>query len=630
MQQDKQQEERWNIIQQINGLTVQQLNELVFILKPPNSIIPPPTATPGERSYALLQWAESESGDGIDAVRTALARVINYPAAPEKESKQSATDNSFEPSHTANIVTVEVSRSAVWQDLYTKYPKPPTTSEYRYANLFQIASLTIPYITLIGAWQRDVNEYRRGEVTCITDTITTFQLPEDFQLCHISKSIYEDKCRLINYNCEIVPGNLPNLLTFTFSKINYLDYLKSGEHLDDPLPDDPKRTFRDKYAPSLELREFSRSYLTNISGVGIFLITGDNKIIVSKHSRDVTVYADTWSYSASGTMDWSENVHIFNEVARECYEEIGHKVNEENTYLFEFGIDTKKLYFQFGFFEYTGLSSEEIIREARRARDFHAEMQELIAVPFEIDPIVNLLKNQVFEPAAAVGLLTLCTKEFGREKIEQVIDPGFVQMRTRSEMVAEWNRRALRQNESAVMSARYPSHRCREESQKYVQQVIEFIGSDIDGKDVLEIGAGIGRITEHLVLHASSVTCIDISKKMIERNRQRLAGLARNVNYREMFAQDYQREKSHQIIIASLVLIHNVQENEFRKLVEMMSLYGETIFLFEHTDIGYKVSSYTRPRTKAELLSAFQKYRVERQREYQLFNDNIVFLKLVR
>ncbi|HEX8188401.1 MAG TPA: TIR domain-containing protein [Pyrinomonadaceae bacterium] len=504
------------------------------------------------------------------------------------------------------------------------------TLESRYSNLFQTSSLTLPYVVLVGAWESDANEYGMGEVVSLTDPVSTYRLPEEFRNNPTPGFFFSDlRCRLTHYDCAIVRDGLSRL-TFTFSKIEYRDYLLSGEHLDSPLPDDPGRTFRDKYAPRLDLHDLGHSALTNICGVGIFILTRDGKVIVSKHSRSVKVYGDTWTYSASGTMDWGEDVHPFHEVARECFEEIGHRINLDNTYLFGFGIDAKKLYFQFSFFERTGLSSEEILAKARMARDYHAEMEELQALPLELDAVVAAIKSRAWEPAAAAGLLTLCAKRFGSARVERAIDPKFLRKRVRDEMEAEWEHRATRPNERAVMSARYPASRSREESEKYLSAVFEFIGSDLDGKDVLEIGAGIGRMSEVLVRKARQLTCVDLSSKMLERNRERLGALAEKVHYIRMFGQDYRPDRSYDAALSSLVLIHNVDENDFRRVVEVMKQAAGTIFLFEHIDVGYQVSRQTRLRSEEELLAAFRGYTVERRREYQLFTDNLVFLKLVR
>jgi hypothetical protein len=515
----------------------------------------------------------------------------------------------------------------------------PLTSErpdFRYSNLFQISSLRLPYVVVFGGWEKDANEYRQAEIKCLRDADSTFQLPSDFE---VNRPQYtarlwdtedlEPKCRLLRHDCQIVPGDRPNLLTFGFGRVRYIDYLLSGEHLDDPLPNDTRRSFRDKYAPTLDFEDLAKWRLTNICGVGVFVLTRDNRVIVSKHSRNVSVYGGIRSYSASGTMDWERSVDPFVEVARECEEEIGHRLNLDDTYLIGFGLDSKKLYFQFSFLEWTGLSSQEVLMKAIGARDYKAEMEELAAVPLELGILAGLVKSQAWEPAAAAALLTICAKQFGLNKVEAAIDPAYVRKRDRDEMVAEWERRALRPGEQAVMSARYPFHRYSEESRQYVDAVMDFLGDDVDGKDVLEVGAGTGRITERLVRRVGRLTCLDISGKMLERNRRRLGPLVERVEYIQVFAQDYRPNQRHDVVVCSLVLIHSVGEDQFREFCNRMSTCANTLFIFEHTDAAYQVSGHTQPRTEPQLVSAFPGYRVDRRTAYRLFSDNIIFLKLV-
>jgi len=507
--------------------------------------------------------------------------------------------------------------------------------EFGYSNLFQIASLRLPYVVLIGGWEKGANEFRRGEIECLKDEEARFQLPKDFlgkrELYVTREGVEgEPKCRLAGYDCMIVPGDRPNRLTFRFSRITYLDYLMSGEHLDDPLPDDPRQTFRDKYAARVDREDLTHWELPNICGVGVFVLTRDDRIIISRHSTSVQVYGGVSSYSASGTMDWDSSIDPFDEVARECKEEIGLKMSLANTNLVAFGIDSKKLYFQFSFLTRTGASSREIIAKAPGARDYHAEMENIEAVPFKLDVLVDLIKNHKWEPAAAATLLTICAKEFGLSAVEEAIDPHYTKKENREEMQAEWDHRASRPDELADMSARYPRSRCPEESRKYVDAVMGFLGDAVKGKDVVEIGAGTGRITERLVKQAGQVTCLDISPKMLDRNRKRLGPFAARVNYVQTFGQDYHPKTRHDVVICSLVLIHNVGEYEFQELCHRMSTWADTIFLFEHTDVGAQVSWQTELRGSAHLLSAFSGFEEERTDEYHLFNDRITFLKLVR
>lgn len=506
---------------------------------------------------------------------------------------------------------------------------PLERPEFRYARLYTVASLTLPYIVLIDSWEKGDNEYRAGDLDVHTAP-AAFQLPAAFK--DNPASCYSDvgKCRLERLGSEIIsPGS--HRLVLTFSQISYLDYLKSGEYLDAPLPGQPGRTFRDEFAPRIDAtREFGALPLTNICGAGLFVLTRDNDLLVSKHSGSVRVLPEIWSYSASGTLDWSDHPHPFREVARESREEIAHNPSQDGLRLFAVGIDAKKLYFQFSFFERTARSTREILSRAQHAADFQAEIEQLVAVPFELNAVVDWLKEKPWEPAAAAGLLTLCAKEFGIDRLEEALDPEFVRQRWKEEMEAEWGQRARRPGDQAIMSARYPAHRVAEESQKYAAAVRDFLGDDVRDRDVLEVGAGTGRLTRHLARVARRLTCIDLSEEMLRRNRELLGDLAARVDYRCLFAQDYQPAVAHDVVISSLVLIHNVEDHAFGRLVDMMCACAGTAFLFEHADPTHTPTPHTRPRSEQELLQAFQGYRVEKRSQYQLFGDRLVFLKLVR
>jgi SAM-dependent methyltransferase len=535
-----------------------------------------------------------------------------------------------------------------------------TGAEWRYDNLLRIASRTLAYIPLFNSWEREANEYQWDEIEVeVEGGSGKFRLPAVFdgeplppyfqrKLDRGADPEEFSRCRFVRYRPDLTPPGFPALVSFTFSKTNYLDYLKSGENLDAPVPGLANQTLRDQYAPRVEnVPDFDELPLTNICGVGLFLITSDNKIIVSQHSAHVAVFPNVHSYSASGTIDWNkfpdpfrgnpadspawlEFLHPFTQVARECYEELAYDVDPENIRLFGLGIDSKKLYFQFSFFEETPRSSSEIQNRARHARDFQKEMYDLKAVDFDLQTVVDLVVNNEWEPAAAASILSLCVREFGIERVEQALDPAFVRLRWRQEMTAEWQRRASRRGESAVMSTRYPQAQSSIESEKYVEAVMAFIGADTDSADVLEVGCGTGRITERLAVRARRLTCLDVSKQMIARNRKRLGAGADKVSYQCTFAQDYVSPHEDDIALVSLVLIHNVDLSAFQELTAMVGASADTIFLFEHVDDPHIPHPHTRLRSEEELLGAFKEYQVERRREYFLFQDRILFLKLIR
>lgn len=197
------------------------------------------------------------------------------------------------------------------------------------------------------------------------------------------------------------------------------------------------------------------------------------------------------------------------------------------------------------------------------------------------------------------------------------------------ELRDEWNKRALRSGEMAVMSTRFPADECDAESKRYVSAVMKFVNEELKGKDVLEIGCGIGRITEQLVGQAKKLTCIEPSSEMIKRNKERLGSNSRKITYLEIFADEYNSASFHDAVICSLVLNHN-SDSLLERITKVISDCADTIFLFEHTGFSSEVSQYTFVRNEAELLSFFKNYQVSRRSKYQHFFDEISLMNLVR
>lgn len=68
--------QRLNLIRTLNRLPDSQFEELIFSLQPPAGIVPPATAALGNRTYSLLQWAESPGGPGLSTVQEVLDIVV--------------------------------------------------------------------------------------------------------------------------------------------------------------------------------------------------------------------------------------------------------------------------------------------------------------------------------------------------------------------------------------------------------------------------------------------------------------------------------------------------------------------------------------------------------------------------
>ncbi|MEW6738246.1 MAG: NACHT domain-containing protein, partial [Acidobacteriota bacterium] len=94
----------------------QQLDEIIFILKPPKGVIPPSSASQGDRTAALLSWAEGTGGCGLDDIRAALdliltnengiAAAVTVPATSSTQTQLQLTTNLSNQSQAGNIVNV--------------------------------------------------------------------------------------------------------------------------------------------------------------------------------------------------------------------------------------------------------------------------------------------------------------------------------------------------------------------------------------------------------------------------------------------------------------------------------------------------------------------------------------------
>lgn len=76
--------DRLFLIQTISALPPAQLDQLCFALDPPKAVIPSNAATSGDRSKALLDWAEGPTGPGLMAIDEVLQELIPKAITPQQ------------------------------------------------------------------------------------------------------------------------------------------------------------------------------------------------------------------------------------------------------------------------------------------------------------------------------------------------------------------------------------------------------------------------------------------------------------------------------------------------------------------------------------------------------------------
>ena len=505
-------------------------------------------------------------------------------------------------------------------------------------NLFVLSDLRIPYFVIIGSWNWGENDFRRGDVKVDLDEGERYEIPDDFKEYWAEQEESEQvdsgffigsrKVRLNDYSFD--RELWPYGIRFKFSPIRYTDFLMTSNRLDYPIVKGCARTFRDKYFS--DRNSPIKPELSCICGVGVFIITEDDKIIIRKSTDTVEVAAKMYSYAASGTMDWNDSLHPFDEIHRECVEEIGHFLNMNDLFMFAFGMDYNQSYFQFSFYEESPLPADQIINSAKTAVDYGREIKELIPLDYTIEEVVNHIRANKWEPAAAATLLTLLVRKFSKEEVENYINPHLQEEGYRAVMEKTWDKRAHRSGSVASFSSRVPLREVDRIAEKFLDEVLSFIGGDLPGRSVLEAGCGIGLMTKRLAESARSVCCVDLSGKMIERNMEYLGpDLLKKVKYQQCFIQDFQGDGPYDLLVSAQMLIHNKEEFALKAITDKMKALSDTIFLFEQLDTGIQTSPETKARPYDEYVSHFPEYQVEKvDPNRYIFTDRYVFIKLVR
>jgi hypothetical protein len=69
--------QRLQFIRQLNEIVPQQFNMLLFAAQPPAGLVPPMPAPQGDRTSALLAWAEAPGGCGLSILQQLLEAIVN-------------------------------------------------------------------------------------------------------------------------------------------------------------------------------------------------------------------------------------------------------------------------------------------------------------------------------------------------------------------------------------------------------------------------------------------------------------------------------------------------------------------------------------------------------------------------
>lgn len=490
-----------------------------------------------------------------------------------------------------------------------------------YNGIFQIEGYHVAYIPIVNAPvpNNGMNEYGFDDLG-INLSYVPYQLPKNFSTDDDFVESGSKCCRLCSYQ-------LPDSrIELRLSETRYIDYMRSGERLDYPSKDDPDKTYREVFGSRINpgQGDFNLFDLTNICGCGMFILTSDQYLLASLHPDDTRVYPGRWTFAASGTMKFGNYPHPFTEILHKTREEINHQVDLSQLKLLNFGADARKLFFQFSFLEE---SNENYTQIVEKCREKYKDL-EFKAIPFNLATIVRELAGGLWEPAAEAFLLTLCIQRFSYDAVRQELISHRKKW-GRREILDEWDYRASHGSVSATLSIRYPKNEMEKISKDYIDAIITFMGRELKGKDVLEVGSGDGRITEHLAKEAKSVTCVDICDKMIKKSKDKLKGYPGKVTHHKAFVQDFHAKKTYDVALVSQVLIHNVDDEDFLNFISKVVKCANAIYVFEDVTQDRKTGLYTKLRKENEIIQAFcnQGCALIESGTHEMHEDRIAMLK---
>lgn len=483
--------------------------------------------------------------------------------------------------------------------------------------LFQIGEFQLAYLPLLNFPAFPIIERTTADIRAEGED-RPYELPQEFaQTLVRRKFVNNPSCRLSSYKVE----QSGSALSLRFSRTTYEDYLKSGEHLDQPSPDDTK-TFRDVFGGLIreDARNLRPFKLSNICGVGLFVRTCDEQILASWHSPRSHVYPGRLTFAASGVMRWTPNPDPFSQIVRRTWEELKYHIAIPQSRLITFGADARKLYFQFGFVEKWPLTAKAF----RATCIGDSRFKE---VSLEPDAVATDILANCWEPAAEACLLTICASEYGWPAVIAALNKRKSAWGQRN-MRDEWDYRAWAPGSLPDMSIRYPPRKLGLGSRQYVSRVARFLDENVNLKAsrVIEVGAGTGRVTNVLVNRVRELSVVDLCPKMLELNKSRLGVTATKVKeYIEGFAQYALSGKRYDLAISCLVLVHNVTQDEFERVVHALCAAARVVVICEDVTHDRPTSPRTNIRSKEAIKSEFARnsFSSTIEETFSLFDDEL-------
>ena len=193
-----------------------------------------------------------------------------------------------------------------------------------------------------------------------------------------------------------------------------------------------------------------------------------------------------------------------------------------------------------------------------------------------------------------------------------------------------WDERAKIPGLRSVMSLGLSEREAQTESEKLVASVFDFLGDELRGKDVLEIGTGIGRFTIHLSTQANTLITIDLSQEMINRAKVNCNGVSSLNFLRASGCHIPSDDTKFEWVFEVTVLLH-MPDEQFIQIIEeakrVLKPDGK-FFLCGPIDPEQRrqIHQYAIHRTMDEYRQALDPFSVSKVRKVKCGNDNYTMI----
>ncbi|MGB9793379.1 MAG: hypothetical protein ACPLTR_12530 [Thermacetogeniaceae bacterium] len=217
------------------------------------------------------------------------------------------------------------------------------------------------------------------------------------------------------------------VLHLSFRPTDYFTMLVTDNMLDEPIiVDNVKTTLRKRYAERVDLMYSPVPEFATHFGVGIMVITGDNKIIFSERGPtavDAFVFFPSVAEGSSRPVDAGPNggPDPYRTAVRGIAEELGIEVSPDQVKFLSFGANAVLCEYALCGVVHVDQTENEIlqIRSLGVPKD-KWESQKLHFVEFKPEPVAEFMsKNRPWSPFAVVCAVHALIDSYGRERLER-------------------------------------------------------------------------------------------------------------------------------------------------------------------------------------------------------------------